>query len=337
MMMMRLATGGPSFKCIYRKIEPFLSRFQWKEVLIFLFFLFLSFIFWLLLNMQNEYEIQLEIPVGYKNMPKDMAFEQTPPSAIKVRIRDKGSVLLNYTLGQQKASIAVDIQHTSGEHHRSLLLSASDIESMLMKQLVPSTALLSFDPQQIEIPYSKLKKKRLPVHFDGKVHTEPGFAVSGDITVTPSAVDVFAGEAVLESLRSVSTVYTEIDGGNKRIIRKLKLRDMEGATFDPPVVSVEIPIEEYTEKTLDIPVVCKNVPPGYAIRLFPSVVRVTCNVPLSIFKELSEKDFSAEVSAGNPEQIVSGMLPVRFARKPDRIDKVSLSPDSVEFILEQIK
>jgi hypothetical protein len=334
--MMRLEDRKLLFESVHRKIKPFLSRFQWREVLIFLFFLLLSFIFWTLQSMQEEYEIQLGIPVSYKDIPRDMAFLQTPPSEIKVRIRDKGSVLLNYTLGQKKAFLTVHIPETPAPNH-TVLLNARDMESMIMKQLIPSTSLLSFDPQEIEVSYSKLKKKRLPVRFDGEIRPEPGFLLSGNITVSPPEVDVFAGDVLLESLTNVSTVYTEIKKGNKRIVRKLKLQEIEGARFEPQIVSVEIPIEEYTEKTLEIPIVCRHTPPGYAIRMFPSVVRITCNVPLSAFKELSEKDFSAEVVAGNPEQNVSGMLPVRLTKKPDRIDRVTLSLDSIEFILEPVR
>jgi YbbR domain-containing protein len=286
--------------------------------------------------MQEEYEIQWGIPISYKNMPNDMAFSQTPPTEIKVRVRDKGSVLLNYTLGQKKTSITVNIQETLGPDH-TVLLSSRDIEGIITKQLIPTTNLLSFSPQEIKVSYSKLRKKRLPVRFDGEIRPDPGFLLSGNVVISPPEVDVFAGDVALESLSAVSTVYMEIKKGNKRIVRKLKLQEIEGVRFEPQTVSVEIPIEEYTEKTLEIPIVCRHTPQGYAIRMFPSVVRVTCNVPLSIFKELSEKDFSVEVVAGNPEQNISGMLPVRLTKKPDSIDKATLSVDSIEFILEQIK
>ncbi|MDR1557066.1 MAG: YbbR-like domain-containing protein [Tannerellaceae bacterium] len=329
--MMRLENIRNTFKSVHRKIKVFFSRFQWRETLIFLFFLLLSFAFWVLQSMQGEYEIQLEIPVTYKDIPQDMAFVRTPPSVITARIRDKGSVLLNYTLGQKKASIALHMQDTSAPD--TLLLSMKDIEGIIMKQLIPSTNLISFDPQQIEIPYSRLKKKKVPVRFDGLIHTDPGFLLSGEIRITPSVTEVFAADVVLDALTSVQTVYTEIKG-NKTLTRKLKLRKTEGANFDPGEVSVTIPIEEYTEKTLEIPVVCRGVPQGYTIRMFPSVVKLTCNVPLSLFKDLSEEDFSVEVLLDNPEQNVSGMMPIRLAKKPDWVDRAALSQDSIEFILE---
>jgi hypothetical protein len=331
--MIRLENIEELFKSVHRKIKVFFSRFQWREALIFLFFLLLSFAFWVLQSMQGEYEIQMEIPIVYKDMPQDMAFVRTPPSAITVRIRDKGSVLLNYTLGQKRASITLRMQGASAPDN-TLFLSAKDVEGIILKQLIPSTNLVSFAPQQIEIPFSKLRKKKLPVCFAGVIRTEPGFLVSGDIVITPSMADVFAADVVLDSLISVQTVYTEINKAKKTLTRKLKLQKKEGVRFAPGEVSVTIPIEEYTEKTLEIPVVCRDVPRGYTLRVFPSVVKLTCSVPLSLFRDLSEKDFSVEALLVNPEQNVSGMLPVRLAKKPDWADRVALSQDSVEFILE---
>jgi hypothetical protein len=284
--------------------------------------------------MQEEYEIQLNIPVSYKDMPPDMAFLQSPPSEITARVRDRGSVLLNYTFGQKKASIAVDMQESGGSDN-TLRLTYKDIEGIILKQLIPTSNLLSFAPQQIDIPYSKLKHRKLPVYFDGDIRTKPGFLVSGELTVSPPLVDVYAGDVLFESLASLRTVYTEINGADKTITRKLSLRKTEGVVCDPEFVTVTIPIESYTEKTLEIPIRCRQVPPGYALRMFPSVVRVTCNVPLSLFKDLSEKDFEVEVNLVEHELNASGLLSVRLTKKPDWAGRVSLSQDSIEFILEQ--
>jgi hypothetical protein len=329
--MIRLDTWFQLFKSAHREIKTFFSYAQWREVLIFLFFLFLSFVFWALQSMQEEYEMQLRIPVNYKDIPRDMSFVQMPPSEITARVRDRGSILLNYTLGSQRPSIAISVKDVILADS-VLFLSAKDMEEIIMKQLIPTTNLLSFAPRQIETFYSKLGRKRLPVRFDGDVHTDPGFLISGEIVVSPSATEVFAADVVLSALTYIPTVYTEIHNGNKTIIRKLKLRKIDGVTFDLDVVSVTIPIEEYTQKTFDIPIVCKHVPPGYTIRMFPSVVRITCNVPLSLFKDLSGEDFAVETFV--PEQSAS-MIPLRLARKPDWADHVSLSQDSIEFILEQ--
>ena len=332
--MIRLEKVKQAFKSAQRKIKALLPHFTWKKALIFLSFLLISFVFWMLQSMQEEYEIQVDIPISYKDMPPNMTFTQEPPSSITVRIRDKGSALLNYTFGQKKALVNVNVKEiasSGGVIH----LTSKDIEAILMKQFVSTTNLLSFDPQQIEISYSKLLEKELPIHFEGDVRTAPGFLVSGEIKVTPPHVKVYAADVILDTLKAVGSVYTVIDEANKSINRKLKLQPIGGVTFTSDVVTVSIPIEEYTEKTFEIQVVSKNIPEGYTIRLFPSTVRITCNVPLSLYKDLSESAFAVETSVGDFNQNISGMIPVVLTRKPEWVDKVTLSQDSIEFLLEQ--
>ncbi len=102
-------------------------------------------------------------------------------------------------------------------------------------------------------------------------------------------------------------------------------------------MTITIPIEEYTEKTLEIPVTCPNLPRRYTLRTFPSVVKVSCNVPLSRFKDVSADDFEIRVSFTDLEQSTSGTLPLLLNKKPSWVDAATISPDRIEFILEQTK
>jgi len=85
---------------------------------------------------------------------------------------------------------------------------------------------------------------------------------------------------------------------------------------------------------LEIPVSCSHIPPHYTVRMFPAVVKVTCSVPLSRFKGLSEDMFSIHIPFEDLEQNVSGTLPVKLTKKPDWVHTAILLPDKVEFILE---
>ena len=82
------------FKSARMEIKALLRRQQWKEALIFFCFILLALGFWMLQSLQQEYEIDINIPVRYKNIPPDIAFNGTPPEKITVRVKDKGSVVL---------------------------------------------------------------------------------------------------------------------------------------------------------------------------------------------------------------------------------------------------
>lgn len=333
--MKRLENIEQFFKSIQWKIKVLLRRYQWKEALIFLAFVLVSFGFWVLQSMQEEYEIQVTIPLRYKNMSPDIAFVQSPPTEVTARVRDKGSVLLNYSLANKISAIDLNLKDLHSEKGGTFLYTRSDLEGAIMKKLISTTSLLSFNPQQIQEPYSKLIKKSLPVVFNGDIQTEPGFLVSKDIVITPATVDVYASDVILDTLQSIKTTYMEIKKANRPVNRTVHMEEMDGITIEPTKVTVAITIEEFTEKTLEIPLKSIDVPTDYIIRMFPAAVKVSCTMPLSRYIDLTEDDFAVEVSVANIDRNISGMLPVLLTKKPGWVDKVTISPDSIEFILEQ--
>ena len=146
--------------------------------------------------------------------------------------------------------------------------------------------------------FSQRVHKEIQVVFNGDIHMEAGFQLSGDIQINPQKINAYATAAILDTLTSVKTAFTEV------------------------------------KKALEIPVSCSHIPPHYTVRMFPAVVKVTCSVPLSRFKGLSEDMFSIHIPFEDLEQNVSGTLPVKLTKKPDWVHTATLLPDKVEFILE---
>lgn len=331
--MSRLENIQNSFKSIQREAKAFFHGEKWKEALVFFFFALLAFGFWLLQSLQQEYEIELTFPVKYKNVPADIAFNGVVPETIVAKVKDKGSVLLNYTFGRSFPPIEVNMKDTK-DKNGSIQISKKQIENDIQKQLISTTALQGFEPQQIDAEFSQRVQKEIPVVFNGDIHLEAGFQLSGDIQINPVKINAYATSAILDTLMEVKTVYTEIKKANRNITRTVQLIKVEGVNLEPETVSITIPVEEYTEKTLEIPVSCDHIPSHYTVRIFPAVVKVTCSVPLSRFKELSEDMFAILVPFEELEQNVSGTLPVTLSRKPDWVRTATLMPDKVEFILE---
>lgn len=207
--MSRLGQIKQTFKSVRIEIKAFLRRQQWKEALIFFCFILLAFGFWLLQSLQQEYEIDIRIPVKYKNVPPDISFTETPPEAITVKVKDKGSVLLNYSFGRSFAPIEANMK-TQSEKSGKLIINRKDIENEIKKHLIATTSLLSFEPQHIDAVYSKRIKKEIPAVFEGVVQTNAGFKVSGDISITPRSINVYASDVVLDTLKEIKTIYTEI-------------------------------------------------------------------------------------------------------------------------------
>ena len=82
------------------KIRSFLLAKKSREFLIFLFFVFVSFSFWLLQVLNDDYEKDLSIPLKMKNVPENVVLTSELPSSVKVTVKDRGTVLVNYLFGK---------------------------------------------------------------------------------------------------------------------------------------------------------------------------------------------------------------------------------------------
>jgi len=315
------------------KIKAFFHRKELKNALIFFCFVLLALAFWMIQSLQRKYEIDVTFPVKYRDVPANIVFKKPLPQVVTVRVRDKGTILLNYTFGHKFIPLDIsmkDISIPSGMFN----VPNKKIVADVTRQLLSSTVLISTNPQQIESSFGHRVKKSVPVHFNGMDMTDAGFKVSGEIIISPSEVSVYSSKEFLNSINEVETVYTKIIG-NKSFVRSIRLKQIQGATISPSVVTVKIPIDEFTEKTLEIPVVCLSLPGNYTLHTFPSVVKVTCNVPISRFKDISSDDFAVQIPFSEFEKNESGKLSIQLSKKPDWVDAARLIPDKIEFILEQ--
>ena len=92
---------SPSFKSETRKVKTLIRRRKWQEVFTFMIFLLLSLGFWYLQTLQDEYEIEIVIPVKYKNVPTGKVLTGDNPQEIIARVRDRGTVLINYSWAER--------------------------------------------------------------------------------------------------------------------------------------------------------------------------------------------------------------------------------------------
>lgn len=321
------------FQTAREEINRFFHGEKWKEMLIFSLFILLAFGFWLLQSLQGDYEMEIRFPIEYDDIPSNIALEENAPQELVVKIKDKGSVLLNYSISHKRLPLPVLMN--PGSEEARLNVPAEVIEAFVRKQLFATSRIVSITPQQVDVKYGQRKEKEIPVRFNGEILYKTGFQLSGEILIRPKHVKAYASQAILDTLSEACTAFTRIEEASKTFSKELKLEPIEGVNFESEYVAVIIPIEEYTEKTLDIPITCTGIPSNYRVRMFPASIAVSCRVPLSKFKSVNANDFEITIPFAELYQNTSGFQKVMLGKSPAWIHSATLVPDKIEFILEE--
>ena len=315
-----------------KKIQAFLKSKRFREARIFLFFVFISFGFWILQTLQQEFEITTPIKINYKDLPDGYILTGNSTEKLLVTVQDKGAVLLNYIFSNKFAPIELNL--SEGKKEGVIGFGKSELESIVSKQLITTTNLIKIAPDTITVRYDKLGQKKVPIHFDGQIIPAAGYLLENSVQIIPSTIEVYAPNNLLDTLSAVFTEKINIENQTKKIKKTVHLQFPPEVSSKTTTVELSGNVEEAVEKRLDVPVVCSGVPKTLKLKLFPSKVQVICRLPISRFKSLSASDFKVEVLYNDLMNNKNGWVIAKITKKPDFVNFAHLSTSRVDFILE---
>ena len=317
-----------------KKIKDFLLSDKSREFLIFLFFFLIAGGFWLLQTLNNDYEAEFSIPVRVKDLPNNVVLTSEPPSELRVRVKDKGTVLLNYMLGKSFFPVNLSFLDYKGKNNH-VKIYASDFEKKILSQLNVSSKILSIKPDTLEYIYSEGKSKLVPVRLQGKVTAGLQYYVS-DTICNPDSVLVYAPEGILDTITTAYTQKINLENISDTTRQRISLAPLRGVKFVPSSVEATFPVDIYTEKTVEVPLHGINFPADKALRAFPSKVQITFQVGLKRFRSIKADDFVINVSYEELLKLGSDKYTVKLKSFPNGINQIRIVPEQVDFLIEQV-
>ena len=290
----------------------------------------LAFVFWLMLNLSQDYDINKVVRLDYAVNP-DRALAGDPPRTVPVRIRGRGWNLMLESLRGREIPVLLDIGDAE-----TLDLSRNTLEQEIRRQLSSGELEidnLSYDPQQIIT--TQRDGKRVPVHSKVTAGFGPGYAALHGLSLRPDSVTVSGAIDDLAAVESWPTEAVTINNLEKSIRRAVNLvPPPEGLSLNYSEVTVAIDVEAFIEQQFRVPITLYNAPRSDSSRIFPAVVTVTATVPQRSFGTVRESDFRVEadlsrMKTSDPHNTV----PLTLTRVPENITGVEFSPRAVEYYI----
>lgn len=318
---------------ITRKMRNFLLSEKSREFFVFLFFFVVAGGFWLLQTLNNDYEADFSIPVRLRGVPNNTVITSEPASELHIKVKDKGTVLLNYILGKSFYPITLDFSDYKGSNNH-VRVYASEFEKKVLAQLNVSTRLVSMKPDTLEYIYATGASKLVPVKLQGSVSAGRQYYLS-DTIFNPDSVLVYAPAGVLDTITVAYTQPVKLENISDTLKQQVPLLTRKGVKFVPASIEMMLPVDIYTEKTVEVPLHGVNFPADKVLRAFPSKIQVTFQVGLSRFRQVTASDFHINVSYEELLHLGSDKYTVRLKNVPEGVTQVRFNPEQVDFLIEQ--
>ena len=192
---------------------------------------------------------------------------------------------------------------------------------------------VTLKPDSVVIPYTRRPGKIVKVKvITGDITTTGQSVISGEIKAEIDTVRLYAASKIPANLRSVDTEPINAEYLDDTAHVQVRLVPPEGMIAVPSTVTVRIPVEPLVAKEITVPVEVTNAPHGKNIVTFPSSVKVSFLMPMSIYSNSNNARF---IVSANYAQRSGTRLPLKISGIPPAFHNVEIQTDSVEYLIEQ--
>lgn len=310
-----------------------LTKIERKRFLVLLTCVLLTIAGWLFLALNNKYVYTAKTVLMYKNFPQKKAFHPLQSDTVDLLVEGTGWQLLFARLRINPQYISISLDKLN---NRNYVLFSEQLYAV-NNQLETSQKIISVRPDTLYFDFSKRTVKKVPVVLVPDLKFSRQFDISGPIEFTPNYVTVSGPQEELEKIDFWKTDTLRLQDIHSNRVSRIAVKQnvMKNISVFPGVVEVRLPVDEFTEKTVEVPLKILNNKEFYNVKLFPKKVKVTFLVALSSYQQVNEDFIEAAVDLNEWKENHHGQLTVRLTRFPEYCKKVMLTPGKVDFIIEK--
>lgn len=310
-----------------------LSATERRRVSAFFTCLVLAVFAWIFTVLSNSYSYTVKEVLNFKNTPQRRAFHSLQSDTVNATVSGSGWQMLFSKMKNEVNAISIDLRSLE---YKSYIVLSSQLNQINNKK-EPDQQIISFNPDTLYFDFSNRKVKRVPIQLITLLKYKRQFSQSGTVTLNPAYVIVNGPANVIDKITAWKTDTLKLDSLSETVNTRINLQPVKEGNMSvfPKNVEVTIPVDEYTEKTLEIPVKLINNHNYDDVKVFPQKVKVTFTVSLSRYAQTDEDFFEATADLDLWKKRGYKVLPVVIFKSPSYSKIVKVEPQNVDFIIKK--
>jgi YbbR domain-containing protein len=271
--------------------------------------------------------------LSYKNAPQKRAFHSLQPDTINTTLQGTGWQMLFSRMNNANKTINVDL---STLENKDYVVLSSQLKQINDKKEFDEQV-VAFSPDTLYFDFSNRAVKRVPVRLVSDIKYQRQFAQSNDISIKPSYVTLSGPGNLIDNIKVWNTDSLRLDSVNETVKTRLDLQQAKEGNIGiyPKSVQIVLPVDEFTERTISVPVKLINNRDYYKVKVFPQKVKVTFTTSLSRYAEMDEDFFEASADLSLWRDRGYTTLPVKLTRVPSYCKIVKIEPQNIDFIVRK--
>lgn len=280
------------------------------------------------------------VPVTYINLPNNKILANKLPDKFELTIKAHGFHILKHKIAYLFYPLEFNVKEMTDNRmniskRTNFIYPSRQFITELSNQLSNENEMeiLKMKPDTLTFKFDKMGQKWIKVKPMVTVNLEKQYQISGEITTTPDSILANGPQSVLDTLNEITTNLKRFNSVAEPVKENVSLPKINEVFLDTSNVTVNIPVEEYTEEQLSIPVKLKDQPTDVVVKLFPEKVKLTFQVGLSRFHDINPEDFKLFVSYNDIKE-GKQRLKVNVELFPSYLYDLKVTPEEIEYLIQ---
>ncbi len=307
-------------------ILPSKGRFQF-----FLFFVLLSFTFWISTKLSNTYTVDQSFSINWINVPEGIILHSNNKK-IKASITASGIDILIYRLINKSLNISLE-QGKFGIKVGDV--SIENQQFSIQNQFFENTKLNFITPTSLDFDFSILDEKVIAVVPNVQINLRAGYLSDAPIKIIPDSILVRGPKSILDTLGLIKTKYIEVEDVYESLIKTISLQLIPEIQLSESSANIKLSVSRHSEKEFTLGIGLINIPKGIRVKLFPPKAKIRATLPLSVLRTVKASDFNLVVDYNDIEKKDSEKLQLIMIEQPPSIKKLIFDPERVNYLIRK--
>ncbi len=317
-------------KAFFKKYPMKLAR--QKKLGIFAIFLLFSSLMWFLTKLSKTYTYKVAFNIDYENVPEEKLLLNNPINTLDVIVAASGFKLFNYNFFKKNLRIDLSSYEDPG---RGFYILENDLEEEIRSQY-NDLVLKRVLADTVHILYGINKEKFVKIIPKLNLSFDSDYELYDAIKITPDSIWILGPENIVDSISTINTVEYTSENVSENINTKLDIEvpnNSKDMTFQVKTVEVNVKVEKFSEKIMELPITVNKVPDSLSVRTFPLTTNILVKAALKDLKNITEDDFivSCDFDAASEQN----KLNLKIEQSPNVRGEFKLQLEEVEFLVKK--
>lgn len=307
-----------------------------RKLKIFLFFLVLTAIIWLLVELSKTYTSVAKFNVKFKNIPENLLLQNNTTRTVDIELKAPGFSLLKYKTLNRNLNLSLSnlIKNKKGYY-----ILTNNQKALLTNQLSGEVEVLNVQQDTIYIDLGLNISKKVPVNVLLDLQFKLGYNLIDTYKIKPDSVLVKGPQKFIDSIQEIATETKLIKEVSKNVNIELKLKipsKNSNVNISTNKVKVSAAVDKFTEGVFKIPVTIINKPEQLIVKPFPKQIEVYYIAGLANFNKISKENLEIvfDYNQYKNDTLITKLSPV-VVHRSKYISTLKIVPEQIEFLIQK--